>query len=329
MTAALQKESFHPPIAPVALFFFKRPQNTAKVLERIREAKPAIILLVADGPRADKPGERELCDRTRELVLSMIDWNPTILKNFSDHNLGCRKRISSGLSWVFEQVPEAIILEDDCVPDPSFFRYTSDLLECYRANPLVGAISGDNFQPQPMETPCSYYFSRFFHCYGWASWRRAWAHYDDTMAKWPALRDQGFLRQRFPRLAHSQYWTELFDAVYEQRMDTWDYPWVFALWSSDMVTVTPRWNLVTNIGIGEDSTHMKDFNPSYHGLDCTPMLFPLVHPDFIDLNEEADLYSQIHVFGEAKLKSLGSRLSRLWKKILKLPGRLSRHRSRK
>jgi hypothetical protein len=316
------------PTAPVALFFFKRPEITAKVLERIREAKPAVILLVADGPRADMSGEQELCDRTRELVLTMIDWNPTILKNFSDHNLGCRKRISSGLSWVFEQVPEAIILEDDCVPDSTFFRYASELLERYRDNPSVGAISGDNFQPQPMETPYSYYFSRFFHCYGWASWRRAWTAYDDTMSKWPSLRDQGFLRERFPKLAHSQYWAELFDAVHQRRMDTWDYPWVFALWNSNMVTITPRWNLVTNIGIGADSTHMKDFNPSYHGLGCKPMLFPLIHPDAITVNQEADLYSQIHVFGEAKLKSLGPRILRLWKKILKLPGRFSKDRTR-
>jgi hypothetical protein len=317
------------PTAPVALFFFKRPEITVKVLERIREAKPSTLLLIADGPRTDKPGEQELCDRTRELVDSMIDWSPTILKNFSDHNLGCRKRIRTGLSWVFEQVPEAIILEDDCVPDSTFFRYASELLEHYRDNPSVGAISGDNFQPQPMETPYSYYFSQFFHCYGWASWRRAWASYDDAMSKWPTLRDQGFLRERFPKLAHSQYWRELFDAVHQRLMDTWDYPWVFALWSSDMVTITPRWNLVTNIGIGEDSTHMKDFNPSYHELSCKPMLFPLLHPDAITVNQEADLYSQIHVFGEAKLKSLGPRLSRLWKKILKLPARFFKHRTRK
>jgi hypothetical protein len=233
------------------------------------------------------------------------------------------------LNWVFEQVPEAIILEDDCVPDPTFFRYASELLERYRDNPSVGAISGDNFQPQPMATPYSYYFSRFFHCYGWASWRRAWSCYDDAMTKWPALRDQGFLRERFPKLAHSQYWTELFDEVHQHRIDTWDYPWVFALWSADMVTITPRTNLVTNIGIGEDSTHMKDYNPSYHGLGCTPVHFPLRHPDVISINEEADFYSQIHVFGEAKLKSLGPRLSRLWKKILKLPRRLSKQRSGK
>jgi hypothetical protein len=317
------------PIAPVALFLFKRPENTVKVMERIREARPSTLLLIADGPREDRPEEKDLCEQTRELVLSMIDWNPTILKNFSELNLGCRKRISSGLNWVFEQVPEAIILEDDCVPDPTFFRYASELLDRYRDEPKIGAISGDNYQPQPMDTPDHYYFSQFFHCYGWASWRRAWAHYDVTLSKWPILRDQGFLKKRFPKLEHSQYWTTIFDEVHQGRIDTWDYQWGFALWHYNMLTITPSWNLVTNIGIGQDSTHMKDYNPTYHNIGTKPMVFPMQHPRFISVNESADVYSQINLFGEAKLYTIRARLSRVWGKILKLPSRFAKRRNRR
>lgn len=322
MTAAHQQESFHPPIAPVAFFFFNRPQYTVKVMERIREARPSTILLIADGPREDKPEEKDLCKQTRELVLSMIDWNPTILQNFSDRNMGCRKRISSGLSWVFEQVPEAIILEDDTVPETTFFRYASELLERYREDVRIGAISANNFQPQPMQTAFSYYFSGFFHGYGWATWRRVWACYDEAMSDWIALRDQGFLKNRFPKLEHVKYWSDLFDATHQGCIDTWDYQWTFALWKSQLLTVTPRWNLATNIGVGVDSTHMKEYNPTYHGISTKPMAFPIIHPKKISINEDADLYSQIHVFGEAKLYTLKARLSRLWKKTLNLPERL-------
>jgi len=304
-------------IAPVALFIFNRPDKTAVVLEKIRQAKPTTILVVADGPRPGKPGEKELCDQTRQSVLDALDWNPRVLTNFSQKNLGCRERIASGLSWVFEQVPEAIILEDDCVPDISFFRFASELLVHYRDNLQIGVISGDNFQPQPMQLDASYYFSLFNHCWGWASWRRAWQKYDDKMTLWPRLRNKGWLEKKFPKREHSLYWAQIFDAVHARRIDTWDYPWLFSLWSAGMLTALPRCNLVTNIGVGGDSTHMKGYHSEYHHLSVCPIDFPLVHPLEVTTNTAADLYSQIHIFGEAKLKGLSARLKRVWRKIQK------------
>lgn len=301
--------------APVVFFIFNRPATTARVLEQIRAARPATLLVVADGPRRDRPGEAELCREVRELVLSRIDWNPRLLTQFAEENLGCRRRISSGLSWAFEQVEEAIILEDDCLPDPTFFRFAADLLEFYRHDARIGVISGDNFQAQPMNSPASYYFSKYNHCWGWATWRRAWKYYDDDMKTWPALRDSGWLEGLFPRREYSGYWRGLFDQVAARRIDTWDYPWTFACWSQSLLSVLPRSNLITNIGVGPDATHTQGMDPGQHFLRTSPMKFPLVHPPAVVLDYAADDYSQAHVFGEARLKTLPARLRRLRRKL--------------
>ena len=139
---------------PVAFLIFNRPETTARVLEEIARARPPKLLVVADGPRADRPGEADLC-RAARAVLSRVDWPCEVLTNFSETNLGCRRRVSSGLDWVFEEVEEAIVLEDDCLPHPSFFPFCEELLERYRADERVMAVSGDNFQQGRRRTPYS------------------------------------------------------------------------------------------------------------------------------------------------------------------------------
>ncbi len=177
---------------PVAFLIFNRPELTRKVFATIAQAKPSKLLVVADGPRADVPDDREKCSEARAII-GRIDWDCEVLTNYSSANMGCRARISTGLEWVFTNVEEAIILEDDCIPHPTFFRFCKELLTRYRDDQRVMMISGDNFQMGRNRTPYSYYFSRFFHCWGWATWRRAWRHYDIDMELWPSLRDGSWL----------------------------------------------------------------------------------------------------------------------------------------
>jgi hypothetical protein len=308
-------------IAPVVFCIFNRPDKTAKVFEAIRVAKPEVLLVVADGPRAGKPGEAESCRRTKDLVLSGIDWDTRVLTNFSETNLGCRKRISSGLTWAFEQVEEAIILEDDCLPDPTCFRYCTELLEYYRHDTRVGLIGSNNFQPQPMPLETSYYFSKYGHIWGWASWRRAWKLYDLEMTLWPELRDSGWLEGMFPRPEHSLYWRQIFDRVWRGEIDTWDYQLAFSLWSQNMISIVPRANLVSNIGAGQDATHTQKVDPRAHALPTVPMSFPLSHPKHKAIHHKADLYSQMTHYGEAwpppppKSYTIPARLGRMGRKL--------------
>ena len=171
---------------PIALFIFNRPDTTQKVFSAIRDSKPTKLLIVADGPRPERPEEEEICTATRAIV-NQVDWPCEVLTNFADHNLGCKARISSGLNWVFETVEEAIILEDDCVPSLSFFPFCEQLLEQYRHDSRIMSISGSNFQFGKNKTSYSYHFSHFFHGWGWASWQRAWEHCDLNLGLWPKI----------------------------------------------------------------------------------------------------------------------------------------------
>ena len=177
---------------PVAFLIFNRPELTRKVFASIAQARPSKLLVVADGPREDVSDDEENCSEARATI-DRIDWDCEVLTNYSSVNMGCRARISTGLEWVFKNVEEAIILEDDCIPHPTFFRFCKELLARYRDDQRVMMISGNNFQMGRKWTPCSYYFSRFFHCWGWATWRRAWKHYDIDMGLWPALEDGSWL----------------------------------------------------------------------------------------------------------------------------------------
>lgn len=264
---------------PVAFFIFNRPETTEKVFSEIAKAKPPRLLVVADGPRPDIKGEKERCDAARK-VIDKIDWECKVLTNYADQNMGCRDRVSNGLNWVFEQVDEAIILEDDCLPHPTFFRFCEELLEKYRIDERIMMISGDNFQFGNRRTTYSYYFSRFNHIWGWATWRRAWKHYDVDIKFWGKLRKERWLYDILSDRHEVAYWTKTFNLIFENKIDTWDFQWVLACWIQSGLTILPNINLVSNIGFGDNSTHTSGHN-KVANMETYSMSYPLKHPPFV------------------------------------------------
>lgn len=236
---------------PVAFFIFNRPDLTTQVFNAIRDAAPTRLLIVADGPRND--AEWQLCHQAREIALE-IDWDCEVLTNFSKENLGCRNRVSSGLNWVFENCEEAIILEDDCLPHPDFFRFCTTMLERYKNDEHVMHIAGTNFN-SGFPTTNSHYFSHYAQMWGWATWQRAWKHYDVEMKLWPEFR-----KKRLLQLARQEkkYWTGKFDETLSGQVDTWDYQWQFDVFRKKGLVVTPKNNLISNIGFDERATHTVD-----------------------------------------------------------------------
>ncbi|SRR5579883_3102355 len=271
---------------PVAFLIFNRPHLTQTVFNAIRQAQPPVLLVIADGPRVDRAGEAELCAQTRAII-QQVDWDCQVLTNFSETNLGCKKRVSSGLDWVFKTVEEAIVLEDDCLPHPTFFPFCEALLDHYRHDTRVMVISGNNFQFGRKRTPDSYYFSHYNHIWGWASWRRAWRYYDVKMSLWPTIRRGDWLHDflRDDRAVH--YWTEVFDAVSRNLIDTWDYQWMFACWTQHGLTVLPNVNLISNLGFGAGATHTTEVT-QFSNLATEAMPFPLQHPTFVIRDTKAD-----------------------------------------
>ncbi len=272
---------------PVALFVFNRPQFTARVLSAIEAAKPRRLFVVGDGPRPGDERDQELVGETRALI-GRIDSEVEVLTCYSDTNLGCGRRIATGLDWVFANTEEAIILEDDCVPDPTFFRFCEELLHRYRDDERVQMVSGCNVLPPRVADPYSYYFSRCYHIWGWATWARAWQHYDFEMKAWPELRDTSWLRRHLGSAQAARVARFLFDQTYADEVGQWDFQWVLAGWRRAAVSVTPRVNLVTNIGFGEGATHLQDPDHPRANLVTEPMSFPLHHPPSVAVHEEAD-----------------------------------------
>ena len=294
---------------PIAFFIFNRPDTTAKVFAEIAKAKPSKLLVIADGPRTGREGEAENCAATRSVV-DNIYWDCEVLKNYSEINMGCKRRVSSGLDWLFDTVEEAIILEDDCLPHPTFFKFCENLLSLYRHDERIMAISGDNFQFGNQRTEYSYYFSRYPHCWGWATWRRAWEHNDEEMKLWPNLQAGGWLEDILLDRQAVKYWKKIFTSAYNNRVDTWDYAWTLACWVQNGLTVLPNANLVSNIGFGSASTHTRG-KSRFSEMPVESMTFPLYHPPFIIRDSLSDKFTQNIMYTQPFIGRLKQKITHL------------------
>ncbi|MGH7146327.1 MAG: hypothetical protein ACREIJ_00285 [Nitrospiraceae bacterium] len=212
--------------------------------------------------------------------------------------------MASGIDWVFEQVEEAIILEDDCLPLPTFFRFCDELLERYRHDERVMCISGINLESGLRARPFSYRFSCFNLCWGWASWRRAWRYFDMTLKLWPALRHTSWLPDILEDHKAVEFYKKEFNWAYERAgdLDNWDYQWTFACWAQHGLSILPTTALVTNIGFGEQATHTKLAHDKRAFLPTQEISFPLQHPSYVIRDREADqvLMRQIVVFNQSE-----------------------------
>lgn len=282
---------------PVALFFFNRPDTTAQVFARIAAQRPEQLFLIADGPRPGHPTDGERCRQTREAV-SQVNWPCRIHICYSGANLGCGRRMSSGLEWLFDQVEEAIILEDDCIPSPDFFRFCEEMIDKYRNDCRIGIISGDNFLPDEINSSfsSSYYFTRYLHIWGWASWRRTWRQYDFHTKNFPKAISENWFGEMFERPQVAQWWARTIYSVHSGKVDTWDYQFVFASLMNSWLNIMPTTNLISNIGFGSQATHTVADSP-WANRPAGRLTFPLRHPDAMIRSRTADNFTERHVFG--------------------------------
>ena len=262
---------------PVIFIVFNRPDTTRRVFETIAAARPRTLLVIADGPRADRPGEAERCAEVRAIAAA-VSWPCDLLTNFSDVNLGCDPRIVSGLDWAFSLVEEAIILEDDCLPDPSFFPFCSALLARYRGDSRVASISGTNLIQNDTALADSYFFSLLGGSWGWATWRSQWATLDRKVLSWPALKQAQVLEQIFDDARGRRLWNRIFNELYRAgEQSPWDYRWTYTRIFQHRFTIMPRVNLIRNIGFGPGASHTTSPDRR-HQPTLQRMQFPLTHP---------------------------------------------------
>lgn len=280
---------------PVVFIIFNRSDTTQKVFEAIRQAKPPLLLVIADGPRQDKVGEDEKCAATRAII-DKVDWDCKVLTNYSEVNLGCEQRVASGLNWVFDTVEEAIILEDDCLPHPTFFRFCEELLDYYRNDQRIMVITGQNVQFGRKRTDYSYYFSRYNHCWGWATWKRAWRYYDSQMQLWSEFRDNRILTDILVDTHAANVWNHTFQLCYEEKLKSWAFKWTFACWVQGGLSIISHVNLISNIGHGSEATNTTEKISPYSNMPVEAIDFPIQHPPFIVRNLQADRFTENTLF---------------------------------
>lgn len=240
---------------PVLLLIFRRPEISKSVVKAIKNIKPKRLFIAADGPRPLVNGEESLCHETRRSVLSEIDWECEVKTLFRNSNLGCRKAVTTAIDWFFDQVDEGIILEDDTLPSASFFGFCNDMLGLYRESPDIMHISGNNFQNGRIRGDGSYYASRLAHSWGWATWSKAWKKYQKNISgfeeNWEMLsQDLDFSPSQ------SKWWKKMLQRTKDEEINTWDFQWHYTIMLHRGICILPQLNLVKNIGVGPDATHV-------------------------------------------------------------------------
>ncbi len=236
---------------PVLLLMYNRPDLALNVFESIKKAKPSKLYFAIDGPKNDI--DIELVNQCKDII-KMVDWECEVKTLFRTKNLGCKKAVSEAITWFFEHEDKGIILEDDCLPDPTFFNYCDELLKYYEDDLSVGHISGSNFVDiyNPAE---SYYFSNYSYVWGWATWRRAWKLYSSNIEEIQPLLTNKLPVQNHLSIRENIYWKERILKTYFNKIDTWDYQWLYCMWKYNLKSIVPTQNMISNIGFDERATH--------------------------------------------------------------------------
>jgi hypothetical protein len=296
---------------PILFLIFNRPVVTRRVFQAIREVKPTKLYIAADGPRPGVPGDAQNCESARQAATA-IDWDCEVKTLFREQNLGCGRGVSGAITWFFENEPEGIILEDDCLPSTDFFPFCAELLARYRYDKRIMAIGGSNLVPEHLRTTeYSYSFSNHNNIWGWASWRRAWELYEYDMASYKKIKEGGYLKNNFSSQYEYDYFQWVFERTYLFPSITWDYQWEFVRRINSGLTIQPKNNLISNLGFGHDATHTKNPADKSSQLKLETLDFPLKHPEYVLADAEADRIAFIEHY-----TNLSSRLKSTVKSLL-------------
>ena len=295
---------------PVVFICYNRPLVTKKTFSQIRKLKPKKLFLIMDGPKMKNNSDLINCEKVKKII-SQINWDCKVYKNFSKINLGLKKRVVSGLNWTFSKVDRAIILEDDCYAGQDFFYFCETLLNYYKSNKKVSVITGNNFEENIINSS-SYYFSKYSHIWGWATWKRTWKFYSDNNVNISRFIKSEAFKKFCPINDEHKYWTKMFEQIKKGYQESWAYYFLLNIWKHNGLTVTPNYNLVENLGINNElSTHKIDKHLRI-SLTKKKLKKQLIHPKNIFINSDIDKL----VFYKIYHKNLHFRLKSKLKKII-------------
>jgi hypothetical protein len=300
----------------VLFVIFNRPDTTQRVFDRIKAARPGRLYIAADAPRRDFPDDKSLCAQARAIV-NAIDWDCELKTLFKEENVGCREGVSSAVTWFFSHEDEGIILEDDCLPAISFFKFCDTLLEKYRYDTRIRHITGCNLQRGKKWGNDTYYFSNMTHVWGWASWKRVWNDYDKNLDKYNKDEIKKQLGNIFEDPLVVESWENIFERVKAGEINAWGYQLDFANFFNNGLTIIPNENLISNIGFGPNATHTLDENSIYANIPVTE-IDEITDPVFILPEKQADRFVLDHDFNIAEKRRKENLLRRRIKKWARL-----------
>ena len=307
--------------SPVIFCIFNRPETTQRVFNEIAKAKPPALYVVADAARPQVQGEAGLCQECRAIA-GQVDWPCEVTLDYAEDNMGCKQRIYSGISNAFKQFEFAIILEDDCLPSSDFFRFVDTMRDRYQDDQQVMQIAGTAFI-RPLEPKQAYYRSAYATIWGWATWKRAWGHFDLTMPSWPEIRMD--LEQNAPATSkHLSRYLRYIDQAYTGRLNTWDYQFIVHVLKNKGHCITPMYNLISNIGFGANGTHTKSANHVHANIPYGSL------PESIIFNESRAIEAEMSAIQidnslyrinsiQKRLKSIAQRLNIPYSTSPKMP----------
>ena len=286
---------------PILFLTFVRLDTTIKVFERIKAQQPLQLFIASDGPRANRPDDKQKIEEIKNYISKEIDWECEVKTLYRAQNLGCGRAVSGAITWFFENVEQGIILEDDCIPEAEFFSFCEDLLERYKTDRRIWEISGTNLQRGIKRGDGSYYISNYGGIWGWATWARAWEKYDYNMSSYETFVNKRQISQIFGKQQQS-FWLKTLKKA--KAIDTWDYQWQFARWSHNGLSVVPNVNLIKNIGFNADATHTLS-EPSWYELaiGVKKTLGKVKHPLNIEVDTLADDFLFENYYKQAPLLS--------------------------
>lgn len=299
---------------PILLLIFNRPEQTQKVFDAIRLRQPKFFYIAADGPRPHHPADEKLTMQCRQIV-SDVDWPCEIKTLFRASNLGCGAAPAEAISWFFDQVDEGIILEDDCLPSESFFDYCTALLQKYRNDQQIMAVCGTSYQPRPLDH-YSYYFSKYIHVWGWASWKRAWQRYRFQLSEESMVTRKAVIDKMFANPRERRMWVHNMMLI-ENGLDAWDYQFMYWTWKNDGLAIIPWENMVSNIGFGTLATHTRNHQSEQANMPRHDIAV-IKHPEKVKAHLKADRYERFHILIESPYTLYKNRLKSVIRRLFKL-----------
>lgn len=306
----MKKDKFKTPILLIA---WKRPDKTLKILNAIKKVKPKYFYIACDGANNNDDFLKFQVNLTRKKILENITWDCELKTLFSEINQGCKIGVSNAISWFFNNVEKGIIIEDDCLPHQDFFYFCDELLDKYEDDKRIWSISGNNIHREKSIEPDSYFFSKYSHCWGWATWKRCWSKYDRDILDWPSYKSKGVLNRIFDSEREKVFWMKTLDNIYyHSKPNTWDYQWSYTCFINSGLSIIPKENLIYNIGFDHEATHTRYGNPnevlkSYKRF--TSKVFPLKHPLNIHCSIKIDKYTDAICYSGPEL------FTKLWIEI--------------